>query len=55
MKTAGDKREFDNIVQHVSVNTLSVGRNPEEILRILDALQTVALCCGNRDVDGETL
>src|SRR5690606_37338399 len=30
----------DNVIQHVSVNNVNVGRNPEEILRILDALQT---------------
>jgi peroxiredoxin (alkyl hydroperoxide reductase subunit C) len=27
-----------------SVNDLSVGRNPEEVLRVLDALQTSELC-----------
>ena len=32
------------IIRHVSVNDLSVGRNPNEILRILDALQTDELC-----------
>jgi lipoyl-dependent peroxiredoxin subunit C len=30
----------DNIVQHVGVNGLDVGRNPAETLRILKALQT---------------
>ena len=30
----------DNVIQHVSVNNLDVGRNPEETLRILRALQT---------------
>ena len=34
----------DNIIRHVSVNDLSVGRNPQEIIRILDALQTDELC-----------
>ncbi|MHA7873687.1 MAG: peroxiredoxin, partial [Hyphococcus sp.] len=29
-----------NVIQHVSVNGLNVGRNPQETLRILDALQT---------------
>lgn len=33
-----------NIIRHVSVNDMSVGRNPKEILRILDALQTDELC-----------
>ena len=32
------------IIRHVSVNDLSVGRNPQEIVRILDALQTDELC-----------
>ncbi len=34
----------DGIIRHVSVNDLSVGRNPQETLRILDALQTDELC-----------
>lgn len=34
----------DNIIQHVTVNGLNVGRNPAEALRILDALQTDELC-----------
>lgn len=33
-----------NVIRYVSVNDLSVGRNPEEVLRILDALQTDELC-----------
>ncbi len=44
-----------NVIQHVSVNNLSVGRNPSEVLRILDALQTDELCPCNRAVGGETL
>ncbi|NWG71941.1 MAG: peroxiredoxin [Parvularculaceae bacterium] len=44
-----------NVIQHVSVNSLSVGRNPAEILRILDALQTDELCPCNRPVGGDTL
>ncbi len=44
----------DNVIQHVSVNNLNVGRNPEEILRILDGLQTDELCPCNRAVGGET-
>lgn len=31
-------------IRHVSVNDLSVGRNVDEIVRILDALQTDELC-----------
>ncbi|GAA4495712.1 peroxiredoxin [Gluconacetobacter tumulicola] len=34
----------EGIIRHVSVNDLSVGRNPQEILRILDALQSDELC-----------
>jgi peroxiredoxin (alkyl hydroperoxide reductase subunit C) len=34
----------DNIIRHVSVNDKMVGRNPTEMLRILDALQTGELC-----------
>ena len=45
----------DNVIQHVTVNNLNVGRNPEETLRILDALQTGELCACNRTVGGETL
>lgn len=44
-----------NVIQHVSVNNLNVGRNPEEVLRILDALQTAELCACNRKPGGETL
>ena len=34
----------DNVIRFVSVNDLSVGRNPNEVLRVLDALQTDELC-----------
>ncbi len=34
----------EGIVRHVSVNDLSVGRNPNEVLRLLDAFQTDELC-----------
>ena len=34
----------DGIIRHVSVNGLSVGRNVDETLRTLDALQTDELC-----------
>ncbi len=44
-----------NIIQHVSVNALSVGRNPKEVLRIVDALQTDELCPCNRPVGGDTI
>lgn len=45
----------DNVIQHVSVNNLNVGRSPEEILRLLDGLQTDELCPCNRGVGGSTL
>ena len=45
----------DNVIQHVSVNNLNVGRSPEEVLRILDALQTDELCPCNRAVGAATL
>lgn len=34
----------NGVIRHVSVNDLKVGRNVEEVLRILDALQTDELC-----------
>ena len=34
----------ENVIQHITVNGLNVGRNPAETLRILDALQTDELC-----------
>ena len=34
----------EGIIRHVSVNDLDVGRNVDEVLRILDALQTGELC-----------
>ena len=43
------------VIQHVSVNNLNVGRNPTEVLRILDGLQTDELCPCNRAVGGDTL
>jgi alkyl hydroperoxide reductase subunit AhpC len=45
----------DNTIQHISVNNLNVGRSPEEILRILDGLQTDELCPCNRGAGGATL
>jgi peroxiredoxin (alkyl hydroperoxide reductase subunit C) len=45
----------NNEIQHASVNNLDVGRNPDETLRILDALQTKELCQCNRQVGEKTL
>jgi peroxiredoxin (alkyl hydroperoxide reductase subunit C) len=37
----------DGIIRFVYVTDLSVGRDPDEVLRVLDALQTDELCpCG---------
>ena len=33
-----------NIIRHVSVNDLSVGRSVDEVLRLLDGFQTDELC-----------
>jgi peroxiredoxin (alkyl hydroperoxide reductase subunit C) len=43
------------LIRHVSVNDLSVGRNVEEVLRILDALQTDELCPCNWQKGDPTL
>ncbi|MBP0446209.1 peroxiredoxin [Roseomonas sp. SSH11] len=34
----------DGIIRFVSVNDFSVGRNPQEVLRVLDALQSGEIC-----------
>ena len=44
-----------NVIQQVSVNSLNVGRNPKEILRLLDALQSDELCPCNRPAGGDTI
>lgn len=44
-----------NVIQHVTVNNLEVGRSPEETLRVLDALQTGENCGCNRKVGEDTL
>jgi peroxiredoxin (alkyl hydroperoxide reductase subunit C) len=41
-----------NVIQHVAVNNLAVGRHPEETLRVLDALQTGELCRADRPIGG---
>ncbi len=45
----------ENTIRFVSVNDLSVGRNPEEVLRVLDALQTDELCPCNWHKGEETI
>ena len=43
------------VIQHVYVTNLNVGRNPQDTLRVLDALQTDDLCACNRAVGGDVL
>ncbi|KGE70758.1 peroxiredoxin [Spirochaeta lutea] len=45
----------DGIIRWVSVNDLNVGRNVEEVLRTLDALQTDELCPCNWTKGEDTL
>ena len=45
----------ENIIRFVYVTDLSVGRNPQEVLRVLDALQTDELCPCNWQKGQETL
>lgn len=45
----------EGIIRHVSVNGLNVGRNPDEVLRILDGLQTDELCPCNWEKGQATL
>jgi lipoyl-dependent peroxiredoxin subunit C len=45
----------ENVIRFVSVNDLDVGRNPAEVLRVLDALQTDELCPCNWQKGQETL
>jgi lipoyl-dependent peroxiredoxin subunit C len=45
----------EGIIRHVTVNDGKVGRNPEEALRILDALQTDELCPCNWKPGSDTI
>ncbi len=45
----------EGIIRFASVNDLSVGRNPAEVLRVLDALQTDELCPCNWQKGQDTL
>ena len=45
----------DGVIRWVSVNDLSVGRNVDEVLRVLDGLQTDELCPCNWQKGEETL
>ena len=43
------------VIRFVAVNDLNVGRNPDEVLRVLDALQTDELCPCNWKKGEDTL
>ena len=45
----------ENVIRFVYVTDLSVGRNPQEVLRVLDALQTDELCPCNWHKGEETI
>ena len=45
----------DGIIRFAMVTDLSVGRNPKEVLRVLDALQTDELCPCNWKKGDETI
>lgn len=45
----------EGIIRFVMITDLSVGRNPKEVLRVLDALQTDELCPCNWKKGEETL
>jgi len=45
----------EGVIRYASVNDLNVGRNPQEVLRVLDALQTDELCPCNWKKDDEFL
>ena len=49
LKAGGSQRatfivDNENVIRFVYVTDLSIGRNPQEVLRVLDALQTGELC-----------
>ena len=45
----------EGIVKHIMVNDLDIGRNIDEMLRVLKALQTGDLCPVNWTPDKDTL
>ncbi len=45
----------DGIIRYAAVNDLSVGRNPQEVMRVLDALQSDELCPCNWNKGDEVL
>ena len=44
-----------NVIQHVTVNGLNQGRNAQEVIRMIDALQTDELCPCNWQAGDEVL
>ena len=50
-----DMQDPEGTIRFVSVNDLSVGRNVDEVLRVLDALQTDELCPCNWKKGEKTL
>ncbi len=47
--------DSENVIRFVYVTDLSVGRNPQEVLRVLDALQTDELCPCNWQKGQQTI
>jgi alkyl hydroperoxide reductase subunit AhpC len=47
--------DTENVIRFVMVTDLSVGRNTQEVLRVLDALQTDELCPCNWNKGQETI
>jgi alkyl hydroperoxide reductase subunit AhpC len=45
----------EGIIRYVDVTDLKVGRNPQEVIRVLDALQTDELCPCNWKAGDETI
>ncbi len=45
----------EGVLQHATINNLDVGRNVDEVLRVLQALQTGGLCPMNWKAGEETL
>jgi lipoyl-dependent peroxiredoxin subunit C len=43
------------VIRYLSVNDMNVGRNPKEVLRVLDALQTDELCPCNWQKGQDTI
>ncbi len=45
----------EGVIRFAAANDLAVGRSPREVLRVLDALQTGALCACGREPGAATL